>query len=254
VGTQTQDILSEPYTLGGIIAIVAIIVGVFMLRRRGWWAKPAAPPPAQPGQIQQPAGVKADVKFCINCGQQIPAATRFCMNCGTEQPQPSLTTEAIPELKGEKLKAGKRPVGVTLLAILEIIGGVFLLLGALVMLSVQALAASIVGALAIFIRPLLAAITAVLVICAVADLVTGWGLWKGKSWARLAAIILLALGIISPIIALLALSVALKLPAGAVWIMLQGSISSIIVGIVINALFIYILMRRGAKAFFKKQT
>jgi hypothetical protein len=79
-------------------------------------------------------------------------------------------------------------------------------------------------------------------------------LWKGKKWARQVTIILLALGIVSPIIALVALSAALHISTGMVWAMLQGSISSIIVGIVINVLFIYILMRRDAKAFFQKRT
>jgi len=67
-------------------------------------------------------------------------------------------------------------------------------------------------------------------------------------------IILLAVGLLSPLITFLILSVALRLPAGAAWYLLQGNISSMIVGIVINVLFIYILMRRDAKAYFKKQT
>lgn len=256
VSAQTEGLLSEPYVLGGIIAIVAIIAivvaGVVILRRRGWWGKPAAALPApaqQPGVVQQPPLAKDDVKFCINCGQQIPFASRFCRNCGTEQPQPSLETAVSPELKVER-----RPMGVTIIAILDIISGVFIILGALIILLLEGVAASILGPLVIFMRSLLTAISAFMIIGAVVDFIIGWGLWKGKNWARLVNIILLALGIISPIITFLILTVPLRIPAGAAGYMLQGSISSIIVSIVINVLFIYILMRRDAKAFFKKQT
>lgn len=296
VVTETEGPLSGPYVLGGIIAIVAIIaivIGVIMLRRRGWWAKPTASPPvpaSQPGTVQ-PSPVKDDVKFCINCGQQMPVASQFCTSCGVEQPQPSLEKAVSPAVKhadmklcvncGQQLplaarfckkcgveqpqpslqtkdnvspevKVERRPVGVTIIAILDIIGGVFLILGALIILLLEGVAASIMGPMVLFIRPLLAAISASLVIFAAVDFVLGWGLWKGKNWARLVNIILLALGIISPILTFLILPVALRMSSEAAWYMLQGSISSFIVGIVINVLFIYILMRRDAKAFFKK--
>jgi uncharacterized membrane protein (DUF2068 family) len=153
-----------------------------------------------------------------------------------------------------EVKVERRPVGVTIIALLDIIGGVLLILGALIMLLLEGVAASILGPMVIFMRSLLTAISAFLIIGAVVDFVIGWGLWKGKNWARIVNILLLALGIISPIITYLIMSVALRIPAGAAWYLLQGNISSFAVGIIINVLFIYILMRRDAKAFFKKQT
>jgi uncharacterized membrane protein (DUF2068 family) len=247
--TEMESPLSEPYTLGGIIAIVAIIaiaiVGIIILKRKGWWPKPKAP---TAGKVQQPPTTKADAKFCINCGQQILLASQFCKKCGAEQPQPSSQPSMTPEAK-----VTRRPMGVTIIAILNIAGGVILILGALMMLLLEGVAASILGPAVLFIRPLLSVITASLVIFAVVDFVIGWGLWKGKSWARLVSIVLLALGIISPILPFLILPAVSRMSAGAIWYMLQGSISGIIGGIVINVLFIYILMRGDAKAFFKKQ-
>ncbi len=154
----------------------------------------------------------------------------------------------------QELKSDKRPVGVTAIAVLDIVGGVLLVLGALIMLLLETLAASLLGPFVIFIlRPFLTAIIAVFMISAVIDLLLAWGLWNGKNWARLVTIILSALGIIGPVLGLLIFSAQLRLPATTVWAMLQGSILTLIVGIVINVLFIYILMRRDAKAFFQKQ-
>lgn len=53
------------------------------------------------------------------------------------------------------------------------------------------LGAAIVGAVG-------AAISAVLLLTAVPALFCGWGLWKGRSWARILGIVLAAIALINP--------------------------------------------------------
>jgi membrane protease subunit (stomatin/prohibitin family) len=50
---------------------------------------PQTPPPAptapQGGPAPQDAGAAGQMKFCMNCGHQIPRAAKFCAECGTGQ-------------------------------------------------------------------------------------------------------------------------------------------------------------------------
>ncbi len=85
---------------------------------------------------------------------------------------------------GYSAPSGDRPLGVTILALLQIIGGLF----------------SLIGGSIFFIIPFIGwIIGGIIVILALLDLVIGWGLWSMKSWAWMAAIIL---NIISLIIAI----------------------------------------------------
>jgi hypothetical protein len=76
---------------------------------------------------------------------------------------------------GYSAPSGDRPLGVTILALLQIIGGLFALLGGAVFLIVPFIGWIIGG---------------VIIIIALFDLIIGWGLWSMKSWAWMAAIIL----------------------------------------------------------------
>ncbi len=108
-----------------------------------------------------------------------------------------------------------RPLGVTLVAILLIIIGVISLIGGLILLVV------IVG-----IIPLALGI---------AYLVMAYGLWKGRSWARIITLILAGIGIV----------------IGIVYI-IQDNLGGGIVSIIINGIIIYYLNRPNVKAFFAK--
>jgi membrane protease subunit (stomatin/prohibitin family) len=46
---------------------------------------PAGTPPAAPAAPTAAAGAAAALKFCIECGQQIPRAAKFCPECGKPQ-------------------------------------------------------------------------------------------------------------------------------------------------------------------------
>ncbi|MFW9870010.1 MAG: hypothetical protein ACFFFO_12870 [Candidatus Thorarchaeota archaeon] len=83
---------------------------------------------------------------------------------------------------GYSAPAGDRPLGVTILAILEILGG---LLNLLVAVGLFAL-----GALDPFFGIIWLMVGAIMAILALLALVIGWGLWALKSWAWMLALIL----------------------------------------------------------------
>jgi len=105
-----------------------------------------------------------------------------------------------------------RPLGVTVIAILNIISGiVFAAIGAIL---------------------LAVGIGFVLVVLAIAYFVMAYGLWKGKSWAWSATLILSAIGIMLAIA-----SIAV------------GNIQGTVYPIIINAVIIYYLYRPNVKKF-----
>ena len=107
-----------------------------------------------------------------------------------------------------------RPLGVTLIAILTVIGGLIFLSSGLVLL--------IVG------------IGIVLLALGIAFLVMAYGLWKGKGWAWTITLILSVIGIIIAIVSIAA-----------------GNVAAII-NVIIHGIVIYYLYRPNVKAFFGK--
>jgi uncharacterized membrane protein (DUF2068 family) len=108
----------------------------------------------------------------------------------------------------------QRPLGVTIIAILTIIGGIALLsIGAVLF---------VIG------------IGVVLVILGIAYLVMAYGLWKGKRWAWT---ITLIISVISIIVGIASIA--------------TGNFGTII-HIIINAVVIYYLYRPNVKAYFGK--
>ena len=108
----------------------------------------------------------------------------------------------------------QRPLGVTIIAILTIIGGIALLSSGAVLI--------VVG------------VGVVLVILGIAYLVMAYGLWKGKRWAWTITLILSVIGIISGIVSI------------------ATGHYEVIINIIINAVVIYYLYRPNVKAFFGK--
>jgi len=136
-----------------------------------------------------------------------------------------------------------RPVGVTILAILEFIGsGICALLGILVIVGAGAgllgsmtqgqgsglgsLMAVIGGALSVFCF-IFAALAALL----------GWGLWTLKNWARIVVIALTILGALGTLLSLLNLSSAM--------------IVGVVIRLAINGLIIWYLLQPNVAAAFQ---
>ena len=134
----------------------------------------------------------------------------------------------------------ERPLGVSILAVLSILFGALAVIGGIILASFGS----------IFMEPLLIgmnmsdgmpagfmgffsfffyAMAIVLIISGLISVIIGYGLWNGKEWARILAIIFSVLGIIWGIF---------TLPAG-------------IIGIIINGIILWYLTRPHVVSFFK---
>lgn len=127
-----------------------------------------------------------------------------------------------------------RPLGVTILAILEFVGGVLALLLGLFFMAVGPYVAELFAGTAV--PPLLSALLGVLgVVFLVAGLVAllvGWGLWTGKGWAWWIVVVLEVLGVVSSLAGLA-----------------MGDPSSLL-GLLIAALILYYFFKPHVKDFF----
>lgn len=120
------------------------------------------------------------------------------------------------------------PLGIIILAILEIIAG----LGWLGLASTTFLAAGAAAAfpiLGVVFGGALIVLAAVMFLIGVFSFLLAWGLWTGRPWARTAAIILAVLGIIVALFSL------------------PGSF----IALLINILIIFYLTRPHVKAYFR---
>lgn len=115
-----------------------------------------------------------------------------------------------------------RPLGISILAILEMAGGVIAIIGGI--LAGVAMS-SIIGTLG----PLVGVIS---VIAGLVAFAAGYGFWTGAKWSWWLAIVLYALGIISSLA---------SLAVGAVFS---------VIGLVVDVLLIYYLNRPGVKSWF----
>ena len=151
-----------------------------------------------------------------------------------------------------------RPTGVTILGVLFVIGGAFALLGGIATLIAIPFAATIIpnavnnglelngspltpnqkSDLIEGSGPVLTALGIILIPLGIASLVVAYGLFRAKSWAWSIAIVLSAI--------LLAVNV-ISLVTGN-----MSSITSIVVGIAINAIVLYYLSRRNVRHYFGK--
>jgi Predicted membrane protein (DUF2127) len=114
----------------------------------------------------------------------------------------------------------QRPIGVTIIAILAILGGIAFIASGLGTLILIPLIGIFIGS--------------GLLILGLAYFLMAYGLWKGKSWAWILTLILSGIGIIVGI--------------GSIVV---GNIGSIF-HIIINAIVIFYLYRPNVKSFFNK--
>ena len=89
---------------------------------------------------------------------------------------------------GYTAASGERPLGVTIIAILQILGNLIVLSGAVLIMMGAALIP--------FLGAIFLILGAIMSLFAIFGLVVGWGLWSLKSWAWMVALILNILNII----------------------------------------------------------
>lgn len=103
-----------------------------------------------------------------------------------------------------------RPVGVTILAVLDFLGAVLCVLGGIGMMVGGGFMATLInqqgsqgaGAGAGILAALGAALGVFLLICAAIGVLVGWGLWKLKNWARIVTIVFAVLGVLGALLGL----------------------------------------------------
>ena len=125
----------------------------------------------------------------------------------------------------------QRPTGITILAVLDILGGILaLLLGALLAAAGGSGVLSSVGYGNL--SGLVSIAGGFLVVVGALAILVGWGMWSGKGWAWVAALILAALGVI-----------------GGLGSLVVGRFSGV-VSLIIDVLILWYLFRPHVKAYF----
>jgi hypothetical protein len=150
-----------------------------------------------------------------------------------------------------------RPTGVTIIAILTIIGGILLLVSGVASLTIGALISVNPGdttstsrAAAEFLGILAAGVAGVLLGIGIGYLIMFYGLLKGKRWAWTITIILLIIGIAIQIVSTTVGTVfTASLHTGS---NVSSGIIGAIIGIGINVVILYYLYRPHVKAYFGK--
>jgi hypothetical protein len=117
-----------------------------------------------------------------------------------------------------------RPIGVTIIAILAIIGGIALLIGGLLLISLPlGLGMAIIG---------------------IIYLAVSYGLLKGKGWAWVITVIVTIIGLIIQIVS--------AIITGLVSSSIEAALVSHVIGIIIGGVIIFYLYRPHVRAYFKR--
>lgn len=123
----------------------------------------------------------------------------------------------------------RRPLGVTIVAILMIVNGIILMAGGAFGVSTAGILGAEVGGLLV---GGIMAISSVVIALGIASLVIAWGLITGKGWAWVVTVILSIISIIMSIISIVA-----------------GNFGSII-SLIINGVILYYMYRPDVKSYF----
>ena len=138
----------------------------------------------------------------------------------------------------------KRPTGVTIIAILIIIGGILLLLAGIGGVAVGSLFISQIIGLGFVI------IGAIILAVGIGYLVVSYGLLKGKRWAWTITVVLLFIGIAINIASIIFGSFAINMDISTFLTANSGNIA----GIIISVIILYYLYRPHVKSYFGKMS
>ncbi|HVP23930.1 MAG TPA: zinc ribbon domain-containing protein [Conexivisphaerales archaeon] len=161
--------------------------------------------------------------FCPSCGKQIDDNATFCPYCGAnvKASQPPAGAQPPPTAVAGK----ERPLGVTIIAVLDVLAGLLLILAGGAMFGVRFMLGAYGGPMAS--RPgLVAAFGVLFVIVGLVTVFLAWGLWNGSTWAWTAALVI---AVLSSILHLLTFN---------------------IIGLIINVIVIVYLLQANVKLYF----
>lgn len=185
--------------------------------------------------------------FCPRCGKKMTlvAAGWYCMNDDylidpvTGRPIESLFVPSIR--RGPEIVVKERPSEITVVVVLEVVGGVLELLAGLALLFLSAFLTRFLPMGIPFMPGLFGLVTLIAVggvIIALIDLLIAWGLWAGRGWAWVVGLILVILRLIGGLLILIAGLVTLPM---------------IVIGMIEQILIIYLLTRPRVKAFLGRE-
>lgn len=137
----------------------------------------------------------------------------------------------------------KRPTGVTVIAVLVIIGGILFLLAGIGVVAVGSLSISqIIGLVFVIIGAILLAV-------GIGFLIVSYGLLKGKRWSWTITVILLFIGIAIDVASIIIFGYfAINMDTSSFLTTNSGSIA----GIIISVIILYYLYRPHVKSYFGK--
>jgi hypothetical protein len=141
------------------------------------------------------------------------------------------------------LEIKKRPTGVTVIAVLVIIGGILLLLAGIGGVAVGSLfiSSQIIGLGFIIIGAIILAV-------GIGYLVVSYGLLKGKRWSWTITVVLLFIGIAIDVASIIFGSFAINMDTSNFLVTNSGSIA----GIIISVIILYYLYGPHVKSYFGK--
>lgn len=159
----------------------------------------------------------------------------------------------------------RRPLGVTIIAILAIIAGILLIFGGLSFLIFGALFTAVtvedlqqqfqlqnaanMQSLIQFFGSVGIVIGAIVLAVGAGYLVVSYGLLKGKGWARIVAVIVTVVAIVIQVISVISSSMLSQSLTGDLDALASGMTAHMI-GIAINGVILYYLYRPNVKAYF----
>ena len=161
--------------------------------------------------------------FCPKCGIETSEDSRFCPNCRHVLTQPTYRQETTKQ----------RPKGVSILAVLQVIGGLaFLVLGVITLALIGSLPPPPpdVSPRAIFGVMVVRTIAGIMSVFGILGFVVAYGCWNGRGWAWTLGMMIAVIGLI------LSLS----------------AIPLSVISLVMNGLVIYYLTRPDVKRWFGK--
>ena len=139
----------------------------------------------------------------------------------------------------------KRPIGVTIIAILIIIGGILLLLAGIGVIAVGSLFISQIIGLGFVI------IGAIILAVGIGYIVVSYGLLKGKRWSWTITMVLLFIGIAINVVSIIIFGyLTFDTDTSSFLTSNSGSIA----GIIISVIILYYLYRPHVKSYFGKMS
>ena len=171
------------------------------------------------------------VPFCSKCGGEVPAESRFCPSCGQDLTKPATAppTPGIPEQQ-----AKQRPTGVTILAVLQVLGGLFFFgLGTLMLafagfVGIAGLIPDIPMFPALVGGAVLGVIGGIMLVIGILGFAVAYGYWNGRGWAWTLGMVITVIGLILSLL----------------------TIRQSIISLIINGLIIYYLTRPYVERWF----